>query len=380
MGKRLILHVGTTKTGTTGIQSFLAQNAAALQGQGMCYPVFPGRFKAAKVERNGHFLARSALLALKPGKERPDDAQLIPTHRRLFEEAVAAHETVILSEEIFWSYGVQYAGFWETVRAQAQEAGVEEFTVIAFVRRQEDYAESRWNQAVKEDKCETRPFSTHIKAPLSRKIGDYQAGLEGICKAFGRENVRVGLFDRSRLSGGDVLPEFMHLAGIRDGHTLKPLERDENPRLSNNMAEVKRIVNQAPSYRAYKNFLREPMERASTAQPAAPRTTMFTAAERAEFEERYAPGNEQVAREYFGFEEGGPFSPSKAAGAPTWEYDDRAMLRETILFVTEALTAEHQRAEELAARLSACEERLARVEHRQEQTLAKRVKRKMRRA
>lgn len=36
--KRAILHVGTHKTGTTSIQSFLSSNAQALEGQGICYP------------------------------------------------------------------------------------------------------------------------------------------------------------------------------------------------------------------------------------------------------------------------------------------------------------------------------------------------------
>ena len=42
MARDLILHIGTTKTGSTSIQHVLAQNRDALLAQGVLYPRSPG--------------------------------------------------------------------------------------------------------------------------------------------------------------------------------------------------------------------------------------------------------------------------------------------------------------------------------------------------
>lgn len=45
MKKTLYVHVGTTKTGTTAIQSFCIDNDEVLHRKGYCYPLFPYRYK-----------------------------------------------------------------------------------------------------------------------------------------------------------------------------------------------------------------------------------------------------------------------------------------------------------------------------------------------
>lgn len=60
MKKTLYVHVGTTKTGTTAIQSFLIDNQELLNQKGYCYPLFPYRYQDVSERRNAHFMLEEA--------------------------------------------------------------------------------------------------------------------------------------------------------------------------------------------------------------------------------------------------------------------------------------------------------------------------------
>ena len=56
MKKILYVHVGTTKTGTTAIQSFMIDNQEVLNQKGYYYPLFPYRCKDVSERRNARFM------------------------------------------------------------------------------------------------------------------------------------------------------------------------------------------------------------------------------------------------------------------------------------------------------------------------------------
>lgn len=51
MSNRIILHIGTPKTGTTAIQRFLIENESLLQQNGYSYPRLPGK---GSIPNNGY--------------------------------------------------------------------------------------------------------------------------------------------------------------------------------------------------------------------------------------------------------------------------------------------------------------------------------------
>ena len=54
--KTLYIHVGTPKTGTTAIQSFLLDNQEVLAKKGYCYSLMPFAYPGkASRRRNAHF-------------------------------------------------------------------------------------------------------------------------------------------------------------------------------------------------------------------------------------------------------------------------------------------------------------------------------------
>ena len=90
---RLIIHVGTHKTGTTAIQSFLARSRPWLEAHGAHYPDAAG-FGGANPDLH-HAVA---LTLARPG---PFPAALERFRDRL-RRALARHETVIVSSEVFY--------------------------------------------------------------------------------------------------------------------------------------------------------------------------------------------------------------------------------------------------------------------------------------
>ncbi len=50
------LHIGTVKTGSSAIQSFLVNNRSILEQKGYCLPALNFGFGTPFAHRNGHFL------------------------------------------------------------------------------------------------------------------------------------------------------------------------------------------------------------------------------------------------------------------------------------------------------------------------------------
>ena len=60
MTDKLILHIGTHKTGTTTLQSMLESNSEALAANGFTYPAMPLKWKHAHINRNAYWLSKAA--------------------------------------------------------------------------------------------------------------------------------------------------------------------------------------------------------------------------------------------------------------------------------------------------------------------------------
>jgi len=143
---RLILHVGTHKTGTTSIQRALADNRQLLRGQGLVYPDGEGVFGAVK---GGHHRFSTSLSGIHP--EGAAQALAFVSNVR---RSVDHRETVLISAEQFyrhiygqdWLQDYSRPDYWclrrkylETVAAALSGFDVEIFLVL---REKESFARS----------------------------------------------------------------------------------------------------------------------------------------------------------------------------------------------------------------------------------------------
>lgn len=207
--ERLILHIGTPKTGSTAIQSLCAANRGALRAEGALYPLSLGRtahqpFAAAM----GRLFARDGLRAAQ-GVSGPRGVLRL---RRDLAAALTREidetrpRTLIISSE----------NLFTDVRAVPDARRIRRFLapfaerieVLAYLRRQDRAMFSAWAHAMRLGK------SADFVAPVIMVRGgryDYAARMSLWARAFGRDAVSAVPFDRV---GGDIAADFLLRAGV----------------------------------------------------------------------------------------------------------------------------------------------------------------------
>lgn len=230
MDRELTLHIGVTKTGSTSIQHVLVASGAELRRQGIHYPTSPGtpahNILPAVATDPGLFHTFSPLVweGMRP------DLRL-----KLFVEAFRQEmanlppditRCVISSETL--ATRISTADEAKKLRAFLAPYFAS-FKVIVYLRRQDSHVVSNYNQDLREGLRATpelprrRPLGPFKEATL-----DYDALLSRFAAAFGRSAIVPRIFDRVHLVRGDVVADFLEVAGI----TLATIE-DAQPHLRN---------------------------------------------------------------------------------------------------------------------------------------------------
>jgi hypothetical protein len=302
------LHIGLPKTGTTSLQAFLRLNRQRLARQGIEYP---------ETCQSGAGNATPAALVLLGGL--PDYfLQANPEFgdKRDFESlwldvagSARGPESSILasSEEIA---EIDPAEFDRRTRFDGQRK-----RIIVFLRRQDEMLESMYLQMVRAGLCD-RSFETFLGDYLGKDGGRdnilrYHDMLERWCSAFGRENVKVLLYENGP-QGSRLYERFLEVIGVRwtAGFEVPPRLNDALHPLA---AEYLRQLNKAGT---------STRDRRSTVLLAArqlglqaKKVRLLSPSRRAEVMELFAAQNRRVAQDFFPqagwtlFDEQGPATP-----------------------------------------------------------------------
>lgn len=210
--KRLIVHIGMHKTGTSALQQLLARERGALAARGICYPhtdrpPFPNRRKH-----------RSLWGALVAGPK----AFAREKARLLAEFAASGADTLVLSEEGLSSPRL---GLLEPMRSFADVFEVE---VVCLLRRQDRFLEGFWNQRCKTG-LETRHIDAFVRAPGPRARIDYAALL-----AFWSGFARVIALDFRQARAAGLVAQINAATGL----DLPPQVERHNPSPSMRCAAI----------------------------------------------------------------------------------------------------------------------------------------------
>lgn len=290
---KLLIHIGLHKTGTSAIQSFLLDNRAQLLEQGLLYPL--------DLEEWGNH--NPLAWHLMDPRYMPTHGDFYrelssPAHWEKLHEAVSEQPTdrVILSGEDFSLIG----------RPQQLAELLERYDtrIVVYLRRQDQYLQSIYNQDVKNYEFMRRErFEDFVLDHRLEEILHYDVFLERWGAAFGRENIDVGIYDRRHLRDG-LIPDFATRAGISLREEMRYRHEAVNSRLSDMALEVKRILNRLminePQHRILLDALvNTPLAQLQYEQVLAEHSMMSTHRQR-EFLRQFRQGNRAVAREYMG--------------------------------------------------------------------------------
>ena len=335
--KTLYLHIGTPKTATTSIQTFCSDNREILERHGYCYPLFEYKFAKASQYRNAHFLI--GVIEDEEGNRQYEREQEIVNEGigRIL-ELFKTYDNVILSDEGIWNRGFfEDTHCWERLKKGFKEKEIA-VKVIVYLRRQDDFLFSWWNQQVKAGMVGSSVFSWDEIVEERPYIQlDYYDMLTKISTYVGVQNITVRIFDKGHFAGGSIYTDFMeavHLELTDDYRINSPMN---NPSLTKNNIEIKRILNMMPDLNKQKNdYFRKVVTQLSEENPEEGRSSMFSEEENKRFLEQFREGNAKIVKEYLG-KDGDLFDDAYLADGK-WQINNEQMIRDMIRFFGTAVS------------------------------------------
>ncbi|MDZ7784481.1 MAG: hypothetical protein U5K56_16615 [Halioglobus sp.] len=233
--KRVVLHIGTGKTGTSTIQRALYRSRRRLRrraGADYAAAGLHGNDDSGEVTP-AHY---SLVEALRDGREAELESIGDYVDKR-------PEKTVIFSCEDFYHHLEE-----RHVARLAQLFGNHSVTVICYVRRQDEYVESAYRQRIRSGVAvRAHTFSARHTDPacLNEVHANYYRMLNVWARCFGTEAVVVRLFDADRFHGGNLLQDFLMAAGLPDVELAGAGGDRSNEALPAELVAVLRACNEA---------------------------------------------------------------------------------------------------------------------------------------
>lgn len=305
-----IIHIGFSKTGTTAIQSFLANNRTELAEKGFLYPDF--KYKGFNVGfREHNLLAWNIVEKISWFKLSPEKciAQIIQQCKKK-----PSIKNVILSAESFagephpWvlpSKEKHYEEHRNKVKYIAKLLSGHKVTVIAYLRRQDQWLNSAINHVIKvEGLIGQRLFhSTKQYMDLMDPFLRYDKELDLWADEFSPENIIVAPYDKDQLKNCNIIEDFMNKIGFKSIESfVQPVwtHDTENTRLSRDTLEIKRILNNIPKEKYEERLLIKNLQEISSVLEKDPYEwgNYLTHSESMDLYNKYETFNKHISRKY----------------------------------------------------------------------------------
>ena len=238
MKRRLFLHVGTGKTGTSTIQSFFGSNRAVLKEKGYYYPSSPGKQRhkllswAAKPEAN-YRRADSFWILFHFGSH---DELRIWLRRALQKEIEAADcPNVVMSDEgLFSLLGPKFIDLdWLFGDL------FDQIVILVYLRRQDDHLLSRYKQTLGKGRIHTLEEVIARRQPHNL---DYYNRLRSMSEAFPHFDICARVYSKSRFVDNPLIVDVLNSIEIDDVDGFK-IPKDRNQSLDAICAEYMRRHN-----------------------------------------------------------------------------------------------------------------------------------------
>ncbi|WP_282167763.1 hypothetical protein [Shewanella japonica] len=298
---RVIIHIGTEKTGTTSIQKCLQKNRQTLAKQGIIYPHIGSRDDA-------HFDLVNALHPLDNNGRYMEFLPEVEHEQDFYWDALAKcitvnqGKTIVLSAEHFSSRLREKALSY--MKAFFDKLNIKPDIVI-YLRPQEGYIESSYSTSVKSGSELTfaQAFASHEQQAFRY---NYHKLLGLWSSHFEQKSIIVRVYDKASLNG-DVCADFLSLIGVNDLNSLELAAVHENKKWGPAMLEVARLVNSQSKglspYQRHK-LLQKCEQLLPKAMPkAASAEGLLTQAQIAQVSDFYYESNKEVARAYLNQEQ-----------------------------------------------------------------------------
>ena len=312
--KKVWLHIGTHKTGTTTLQKFFFKNREVLLQRGLYYPTEGSYFFQ---EGKNHSLLAHALRSERP-EFLPDN--LTFTLEGCVNDIQAdirksdAPEIVISSEHFSFNSSKEEVERLKNVF----DPIASEVHVILYLRRQDHRIESGYSQMIKRG-YRVAPFESFIQWMLNApdQSLDYEKKVKLFADVFGAKNVTVRIFEKSQIHPQGLICDFMNILGISQLTEFKQVQ-DANISPSTEVLEILRYVNSFyPNVHSRKLFA-QLFENLTLDGLDQTRYSLYSEALREKTLGNYRDSNERLARNFLNRPDGRLFHDSENPNTPIY--------------------------------------------------------------
>lgn len=349
--KTLYIHIGTPKTGTTSIQNFCGLNREKLKEQGVLYPIMNYHYERKSVNRNGYFLTGTIKENGTRNKEK--EKQVFDSELQYIVDCFKENDNILLSDEsIWWATSTRRKGLWKDLKKHSEQHNYQ-IKVIVYLRRQDQFMMSRYNQRLKTDfVASTQNFDEYFADMNGRFkcVMDYRDRIDNIAKSISKENVIVKRFDRNYFYNGDLNQDFLNILGVKVDDSFQQLKETANTGISVQSGEIKRVLNRLkPITMAENNKLLEILNECENVLPES-NTSLMSTDEVKNFMEQFVDSNESIVDEYIG--DGKPLFDYTYKETTAWDYNDKNYHEELILFFANAVGSVYKENQQLKKELN----------------------------
>jgi peptidoglycan/xylan/chitin deacetylase (PgdA/CDA1 family) len=304
--KQVVLHVGTWKTGTKALQKFFALNRQALEREGVQYPLTRG----APYMEGGNQTYQNRV-ATSGGADRRERLKALAheVHASTCNLCLISHENIC---------NLPQSQLLEFVSCLPGCT----FKIVLYLRRQDSYAESLYNQHVKAGAAFPGTFEEHFTRYRERY--DYHRMILKLAAVFGAQSILVRPYEKQQFHGETLFADFMHHVLDQElaGRYALP-DRDQNARLDRDALEFKRLINRLDGPREHKRQIGKHLIRyCETVDPrireAFQAHTLLSPERRIQLLQSFADGNAWIAREYLGRPDGVLFLQPSPSPEDAW--------------------------------------------------------------
>jgi 2-polyprenyl-3-methyl-5-hydroxy-6-metoxy-1,4-benzoquinol methylase len=281
--KQLFLHIGSPKTGTSYLQSFMFENYENLKSKNVLYP-------------------KSLIGSAADPKHQPLFASLFTDNEKRFYDLLRrmAHETngsteaLILSSEGFYHHINEFTeSSWRLLKSLGD---LFEIKIVVYLRPQSEYVESMYRQYMKNPRGVNAEFGSSLsiyemmERPKLRQNLDYYDSLMKWAAVVGEENILVRRYAKN------VVEDFMTLLKLEIKNPKKA--NRTNPSITREMAELLRQLNDSVDEKRRGLLIRR-MEDYLGDHPEVSDQPILSPEESAALMARFREGNTLLAQKWF---------------------------------------------------------------------------------
>ena len=286
MMNRLVFHIGQLKTGTTALQRFLFNNNEILKKQGWILPDIRANIGDIPCY-NGLVDGKNGDVLFKEGIVLDTNALNWKKGWEYIRHCLREYNVIVSAEEIWYKAA-------EFLAAAKKE--YDNVDVIFYLRRQDEYVESLWNQSIKSIKTDT--FEEKVKETNNHNFNDYFGRIREWEDIIGLNHIICRVYEKEQFKGeqNNIASDFLYSLGIAiDWDSVSDLTIC-NERLYGSAVMIKHLLNRMHSESGID--IQKNAGYLYTIPKSVDRESYFELSERKEYLKQFDIGNREIAKRY----------------------------------------------------------------------------------